>query len=42
METRLIDYIFVPNSLLNKVITAKTFEMIPDNTSDHVPVQLLS
>ena len=35
-----IDYIFVPNSLLNKVITAKTFEMLPDNTSDHVPVQL--
>ena len=35
-----IDYIFVPNSLLNKVITAKTFEMFPDNTSDHVPVQL--
>ena len=35
-----IDYIFVPNSLLNKVITAKTFEMLPDNTSDHVLVQL--
>ena len=35
-----IDYIFVPNFLLNKVITAKTFEMLPDNTSDHVPVQL--
>ena len=27
-----IDYIFVRNSLLNKVITAKTFEMLPDNT----------
>ena len=35
-----IDYIFVPNSSLNKVITAKTFEMLPDNTSDHVPIQL--
>ena len=35
-----IDYIFVPNSLLNQVITAKTFEMLPDNTSDHVPIQL--
>ena len=35
-----INYIFVPNSLVNKVITAKTFEMLPDNTSDHVPVQL--
>ena len=34
-----IDYVFVP-SLLNKVITAKTFEMLPDNTSDHVPIQL--
>ena len=30
----------MPNSLLNKVITAKTFEMLPDNTSDHIPVQL--
>ena len=35
-----IDYIFVPNSLLNQVSTTKTFEMLPDNTSDHVPVQL--
>ena len=35
-----IDYIFVPSSLLNKVITSKTTEMLPDNTSDHVPVQL--
>ena len=35
-----IDYIFVSNSLLNQVITAKTFEMLPDNTSDHVPVQM--
>ena len=35
-----IDYIFVPNSLPNKITTAKTFEMLPDNTSDHVPVQL--
>ena len=35
-----IDYIFVPNSLLNQVITAKTFEILPDNKSDHVPVQL--
>ena len=31
-----IDYIFLPNSLLCKVIAAKTFEMLMDNASDYV------
>ena len=35
-----LDYIFVPNCLLSSITSAKTFEADPDNTSDHLPIQL--
>ena len=35
-----LDYIFLPNSLFEKITSAKTFGMHVDNTSDHVPAQL--
>ena len=35
-----LDYIFLPNSLSEKIASAKTFGMHVDNISDHVPVQL--
>ena len=35
-----LDYIFLPNSLSEKIISAKTFGMYVDNISDHVPVQV--
>ena len=35
-----LDYIFVPNCLLSTITSAKTFEADPDNTSDHLPIQL--
>ena len=36
----LLDYMFVPNCLLSSIASAKTFEADPDNTSDHLPIQL--
>ena len=35
-----LDYIFVPNILLSGIMSAKTLEADPDNTSDHLPIQL--
>ena len=35
-----LDYIFVPNCLISSITSAKTFEADPDNTSDHLPIQL--
>ena len=35
-----LDYIFVPNCLLSSIMSAKTFKADPDNTSDHLPIQL--
>ena len=35
-----LDYIFVPNCLLSCIESAKTFEADPDNTSDHLPIQM--
>ena len=35
-----LDYIFVPNCLLSSITSAETFEADPDNTSDHLPIQL--
>ena len=35
-----LDYIFLPNSLSEKIVSAKTFGMYVDNISDHVPVQV--
>ena len=32
--------IFVPNCLSSSITSAKTFEAYPDNTSDHLPIQL--
>ena len=33
-----LDYIFLPNCLLNNVDSAETFELNVDNTSDHLPI----
>ena len=33
-----LDYIFLPNCLLNNVDSAETFELDVDNTSDHLPI----
>ena len=33
-----LDYIFVTNSLLSSITSAKTFEADPDNTSDHLTI----
>ena len=35
-----LDYIFLPNSLSEKIVSAKTFGTYVDNISDHVPVQV--
>ena len=35
-----LDYIFLPNSLSEKIASAKAFGMHVNNISDHVPVQL--
>ena len=35
-----LDYIFVPNCLLSGIESAKTFEADPDNTSDHLLIQM--
>ena len=35
-----LDYIFLPNCLLDNILMVKTFDLEIDNTSDHVPVQL--
>ena len=35
-----LDYIFVPSCLLSSIESAKTFEADPDNTSDHLPIQM--
>ena len=36
--TRPLDYIFLPNYLLNNIESAETFELDVDNTSDHLPI----
>ena len=33
-----LDYIFLPNCLLNNIESAETFELDVDNTSDHLPI----
>ena len=35
-----LDYIFLPNCLLDNILMVKTFDLEFDNTSDHVPIQL--
>ena len=51
METRLhishcgryrstIDYILLPNCLLDNIVSAKTFDPHVDNTSDHLPIEV--
>ena len=35
-----LDYIFVPNFLLSSIESGRTFEADPDNTSDHLPIQM--
>ena len=35
-----LDHIFLPNSLSEKIVSAKTFDTYVDNISDHVPVQV--
>ena len=35
-----LDYIFLPNCLLDNTLMVKTFDLEFDNTSDHVPIQL--
>ena len=35
-----LDYIFLPNCLLDNILMVKTFHLEIDNTSDHVPIQL--
>ena len=35
-----LDYVFLPNCLLDNILMAKTFDLEFDNTSDHVPIQL--
>ena len=35
-----LDYIFLPNCLLNNIDSAETFELDVDNTSDHLPIQV--
>ena len=34
------DYIFVLNCLLSSIESAKTFEADPDNSSNHLPIQM--
>ena len=36
-----LDYIFVPNCLFSSITSAKTFEADFDNTSNHLPMQLI-
>ena len=36
----LITFKFVPICLLSSTESAKTFEADPDNTSDHLPIQV--
>ena len=33
-----LDYLFLANCLFDDIISAKTFELLPQNTSDHVPI----
>ena len=35
-----LDYIFLPNCLLDNILLVKAFDLDINNTSDHVPVQL--
>ena len=35
-----LDYIFLPNCLLDNILLVKTFDLEIDNISDHVPIQL--
>ena len=35
-----LDYIFLPNCLLDNILISKTFDLDTDNTSDHLPIQL--
>ena len=35
-----LDYIFVPNCFRSSIESARTFEDDPDNTSDHLPIQM--
>ena len=37
-----IDYVLLPNCWFEKISNAKTFFLSVDNTSDHVPIQVLS
>ena len=33
-----LDYLFLANCLFDDIISAKTFELLPENTSDHAPI----
>ena len=35
-----LDYIFVPNCLINEIYSAKTFNLNVGNTSDHLPIMI--
>ena len=35
-----IDYILLPNCLLDNIVSAKTFDPHVDNTSDHLPIEV--
>ena len=34
----ILDYIFLPNCLLNNIDSPETFDQDVDNTSDHLPI----
>ena len=35
-----IDYILLPNCLSDNIVSAKTFDLHADNTSDHLPIEV--
>ena len=35
-----IDYVFIPNCLINLIVRVKTFESNYDNLSDHMPIEV--
>ena len=35
-----LDYIFVPNCLFNEILSAKTFDLCAEKTSDHLPIMV--
>ena len=39
-DNSIIDYILLPNCLLDNIVSAKTFDPHVDNTSDHLPIEV--